>query len=61
MQQILPQVLPGWFMTINFETETSTGTGEDDQHVEDMLSEEEPQLEEESAIQIPPHFLIKYL
>ena len=37
------------------ETETSTGTGEDDQHVEDMLSEEEPQLEEESAIQIPPH------
>ena len=37
------------------ETESSTGTGEDEQHVEDMLSEEEPQLEEESAIQIPPH------
>ena len=37
------------------ETESSTGTGKDDQHVEDMLSEEEPQLEEESAIQIPPH------
>ena len=33
---------------------SSTGTGEDDQHVEDVLSEEEPQLEEESAIQIPP-------
>ena len=37
------------------EIESSTGTGEDDQHVEDMLSGEEPQLEEEeSAIQIPP-------
>ena len=37
------------------ETESSTGTSKDDQHVEDMLSEEEPQLEEESAIQIPSH------
>ena len=37
------------------ETESSTGTGKDDQHVEDMLSKEEPQLEEESTIQIPPH------
>ena len=34
--------------------ETESSTGEDDQHVEDMLSEEELQLEEESAIQIPP-------
>ena len=36
------------------ETKSSTGPGEEDQHVEDMLSEEEPQLEEENAIQIPP-------
>ena len=28
------------------EIESLTGTGKDDQHVEDMLSEEEPQLEE---------------
>ena len=36
------------------EIESSTGTGKDDQHMEDMLSGEELQLEKESTIQIPP-------
>ena len=36
------------------EINSSTGEVEEEQHVEDMLSEEEPELEEESAIPIPP-------
>ena len=36
------------------EINSSTGEVEEEQHVEDMPSEEEPELEEESAIPIPP-------